>query len=59
MTTKRTPSKPKKPSPDCTICLGRGWYYAGHAHSPWPHECFRCFPPHAQVKGTPTKGAAP
>lgn len=48
MTTRKPLPKPK---PDCVICQGRGWYYAGHKESPWPHECFRCFPPHPQVTG--------
>lgn len=39
-----------KAKPDCTICHGRGWFYAGHNASGWPTECFRCFPQHPNVR---------
>lgn len=54
------PTKPKKKAnPECEVCKGRGWFYAGDIRSPWPAECFRCFPPHANVKGVDPRKEAP
>jgi len=53
MSTKK--EKPKA-RPDCPICRGKGWFYAGHEGAGWPTECHRCFPLHPNVR---TKGATP
>jgi hypothetical protein len=45
-----TARKPSPIKPDCDVCKGRGWFYAGDIRSPWPAKCFRCFPPHQHVK---------
>lgn len=51
----KTAPKPKA-NPACTVCRGKGWFYAGHMGSPWPAKCFRCFPDRADVR-TPPKEA--
>lgn len=52
--------KPKPTAkPDCPLCHGKGWFYAGHIESAWPTECHRCFPSHPNVVSKARSGAQP